>query len=327
MSRQIVHWSTVSRLKTRQLWLLLHLAEHRSVLRAAEATNMTQPAASKLLAEMESMLGVKLFDRHARGVEPTWYGNALVQRARVALSEIDRACDEIDALREGRLGQVSIGTVVNPGTNLIPQAIASVKRASPDLMVSVDMDYSLPLVDRLLSGQLDLVIGRIMGPHVGADLLFEPLADEPHAAIVRAGHPLTRLPSVSHRDLAGYGWILPPPDSVLRVRLDAMFAEQALPPPRDVIQTSSLPVITSLLRNTDMLATSPPEAIAPYHQAGLLAVLPIELGVRMESFGIVRHGSRPLSPAGQRLLAAIREVAATLYGTQSTPAGRVGRGA
>ncbi len=314
MTRQITHWPTVSRLKTRQLWLLLHLDEHRSVLRAAEATNMTQPAASKLLAEMEAMLGVKLFERHARGVEPTWYGMALVRRARVALSEIDRACDEIDALRDGRLGQVAIGTVVNPGTNLVPQAIAQVKRDSPDLLVSVDMDYSLPLVDRLLSGQLDLVIGRIMGPHVGADLLFEPLADEPHAVIARAGHPLASRASLVHADLSGYGWILPPADSVLRERLDSMFAEQTLPPPRDVIQTSSLPVITNLLRGSDMLAALPPEAIAPYRQSGQLTMLPIELGVRMESFGIVWHGTRPLSPAGTRLLQAIRDVASRLYG-------------
>lgn len=322
MTRQIAHWPTVSRLKTRQLWLLLHLDEHRSVLRAAEATNMTQPAASKLLAEMESMLGVRLFDRHARGIEPTWYGAALVRRARVALSEIDRACNEIDALREGRLGQVSIGTVVNPGTNLVPQAIAIVKRDSPDLLVTVDMDYSLPLVDRLLSGQLDLVIGRIMGPHVAADLMFEPLAEEPHAVIARAGHPLASRGPLTHADLAGYGWILPPPDSVLRERLDAMFAEKALAPPRDVIQTSSLPVITNLLRSTEMLAALPADAIAPYRQSGQLTVLPIELGVRMESFGIVWHGSRPLSPAGIRMLDAIRSVATDLFGNGTSRVAR-----
>lgn len=66
-------WFGATRLKTRHLSLLLHLYEQRSVLRAAEAANMTQPAASKLLAEMESLLGVPLFERHARGVEPTWY--------------------------------------------------------------------------------------------------------------------------------------------------------------------------------------------------------------------------------------------------------------
>ena len=106
-------WFGATRLKTRHLLLLVHLYEQRSVLRAAEAANMTQPAASKLLAEMEHLLGVPLFDRHARGVEPTWYGQVLIRRARAALSEIGRAHDEIAALASGRMGQAAIGTVVN----------------------------------------------------------------------------------------------------------------------------------------------------------------------------------------------------------------------
>ncbi len=70
------HWFNPSRLKTRHLLLLMHLEEQGSVLRAAEAARMTQPAASKLLAEMEGLLGVPLFERHARGVEPdlVWTG-------------------------------------------------------------------------------------------------------------------------------------------------------------------------------------------------------------------------------------------------------------
>lgn len=313
MSKPGLNWSLVSRLKTRHLWLLLHLEEHGSVLHAAEAASMTQPAASKLLAEMEHLLGVPLFARHARGVQPTRYGRALVQRARIALSELGRACDEIGALRDGRLGRVAIGTVVNPATNLVPQAIAAVMRDSPGILVSIDMDYSLPLVERLLAGQLDLVIGRILTPHGASDLVFERLADEPHAAIVRAGHPLLARRRLRHADLEGYGWILPPADSVLRDRLDAMFTEQGLDAPRHVIETSSLPVTTGLLRGSDLLAALPAEAVSAYTGAGQLAVLPLDLKVRLESFGIIRHRERPLSPAAQRVLDALRHAAADLY--------------
>ncbi|MGH8082003.1 MAG: LysR family transcriptional regulator, partial [Lysobacter sp.] len=186
------NWFKTSRLKTRHLQLLLHLNEQRSVLRAADAADMTQPAASKLLSEMEHILGVPLFERHARGVEPTWYGQVLIRRARSALSEIGRAHDEIEAMRSGRMGQAAIGTVVNPGTNLVPQAIAAVKRDFPDILIQVEMDYSRPLVAKLLGGQLDIVIGRILGPEGAGDLEFEPLADEPHSVIVRTGHPLTQ---------------------------------------------------------------------------------------------------------------------------------------
>lgn len=313
MSQSGTNWANATRLKTRQLLLLLQLSEHGSVLRAAEAANMTQPAASKLLTEMESMLGVKLFDRHARGVVPTWYGQALIRHARAALTELSRAHDEIVALRKGQMGEVAIGTVVNPGTNLVPQAIAAVKREFPNLLVRVEMDYSRPLVAKLVDGRLDMVVGRILGPDGLAELDFEPLADEPHSLIARAGHPLTRRRDLEHSDLLEYGWILPPPASLLRARLDAMFLEHGLPWPQNIVETSALPVITDLLRNSDLLTALPVDSVAPYTQANMLTVLPIELGVSIESFGIIRRRDQLLSPGGQRVLEVLRITAGRLY--------------
>ena len=313
MVQSSTSWFNASRLKTRHLLLLLHLYEQRSVVRAAEAANMTQPAASKLLAEMEDMLGVQLFERHARGVEPTWYGQVLIRRARSALSEIGRAHDEIAALRAGRMGQASIGTVVNPGTTLVPQAIAAVKRDFPDILIRVEMDYSRPLVAKLLDGQLDIVIGRIMGPEGAGELEFEPLADEPHSVIVRAAHPLAQRDKVSHADLVDYGWIMPPAASVLRTRLDSVFLEHGLSPPNSIVETSALPVIIHLLRHSDMLAALPAESVAPYLQTEQMRVLPIDLGVRMDYFGIIRRRDQQLSPGAERVLGALRQAARLIY--------------
>jgi DNA-binding transcriptional LysR family regulator len=321
MNQAGTNWANATRLKTRQLLLLLHLSEHGSVLRAAEAANMTQPAASKLLAEMERTLGVKLFERHARGVEPTWYGQVLLRRARAALTELNRAHDEITALRNGQMGQAAIGTVVNPGTNLVPQAIAAVKREFPDLLIRVEMDYSRPLVAKLVDGQLDMVIGRILGPDGLAELEFEPLADEPHSLIARAGHPLTRRRHLEHADLLDFGWILPPPASLLRSRMDAMFLERGLPWPQSIVETSAMPVITNLLRNSDLLTALPVASIAPYTQANMLTVLPIELGVSIESFGIIRRRDQLLSPGGQRVLDQLRTTARRLYVELPPPRG------
>ena len=307
------HWSNPSRLKTRHLVLLLHLDEQGSVLRAAEAARMTQPAASKLLAEMEAVLGVPLFERHARGVQPTWYGQVLIRRARSALLEIGRAQEEIAALRDGRMGQASIGTVVNPGTNLVPKAVADVKERHPDILVRVEMDYSRPLVARLLDGQLDIVIGRIMGPEGADELEFEPLADEPHAVVARAGHPLASASTVRHADLQDYGWIMPPVASVLRTRLDAVFHQYGLRSPQNLVETSSLPIIIHLLRHSDLLAALPPESVGPYLQTAQMQLLPIDLGVRMEYFGIIRRRDRTPAPGVAHMLQTLRETARRLY--------------
>src|SRR5690606_41515394 len=181
------------------------------------------PAASKLLAEMEGLLGVPLFERHARGVQPTWYGQVLIRRARSALLEIGRAQEEIAALRDGRMGQASVGTVVNPGTNLVPAAVAAIKRDHPGILVRVEMDYSRPLVAKLLGGQLDLVVGRIMAPAGGMGLEFEPPADGPHSVIVRGEQPLASRQRLVDADLHPVGWMLLPPGSVLRARRATKF--------------------------------------------------------------------------------------------------------
>jgi DNA-binding transcriptional LysR family regulator len=129
-------------LKTRQLTLLVRLDEERNLARAAAAAGLTQPAASKLLRQIETDFDVKLFDRLARGMAPTRYGEILVRHARRALSEFGLARDEIVALKSGLTGNVAIGTVLSPGTNLVPMAVVSMKQRYPDVLTSVEAHES-----------------------------------------------------------------------------------------------------------------------------------------------------------------------------------------
>jgi DNA-binding transcriptional LysR family regulator len=306
-----------SRLKTRQIVLLLYLYEQRTVLRAAELAGMTQPAASRMLGEMEGALGVKLFERHARGVEPTWYGEILVRHARSALMEIDRAYEEILALKSGLTGQASIGTVTNPGTHMVPQAIARIKRSHPRLLISVEMDSSRPLVNKLLEGRLDCVIGRILDPQGANELNFEPLFDEPHSVVARADHPLARNADLALADLLDLGWILQGSGGVLRGRFDSMLRAKGLLQPTNLVETSSLPLTIALLQVTDMVSVLPEQSVQPYCEAGLLTILPVALGVTMDFFGIITHRGRPLSPGAEVVLKALRHTAAAL--SSNTP--------
>ena len=77
-----MHWFIRARLKTRQLLLLVALAEEGNIHRAAQVLNMTQPAASKLLKDLEDALEVSLFDRLPRGMRPTWYGETMIRHTR-----------------------------------------------------------------------------------------------------------------------------------------------------------------------------------------------------------------------------------------------------
>jgi DNA-binding transcriptional LysR family regulator len=225
----------LSRLKTRQLTLLVHLDERRSILRAAEAANMTQPAASKLLAELENALSVPLFLRHARGIEPTACGDVLIRHARNALLELSQAQSEIADLKAGLTGHVSIGTVVTSSTRLVPMAIAALKARSPRLLVNIEMGFSEDLMRALLAGRLDIVVARIYRPDGIADFVFEPFGEEPHAMYARADHPLARKRGLELKHLIGQTWVLPPQGNVLRERLSALFLAARLDLPEHVI--------------------------------------------------------------------------------------------
>ena len=104
MSTNYTHWFIRARLKTRQLLLLVAMEEEGNIHRAAQMLNMTQPAASKLLKDLEDMLGVQLFDRLPRGMRPTWYGETMIRHARMALASLSQAAWEAAPCLSGQVG-------------------------------------------------------------------------------------------------------------------------------------------------------------------------------------------------------------------------------
>jgi DNA-binding transcriptional LysR family regulator len=298
-----------SRLKTQQLALLVQLGEHRSVLHAANAVYMTQPAASKMLAQIEESMGVALFVRHARGVEPTRYGEILVRHARNALFELKHAYDEVLALRSGLSGKATIGAEVTSAMSLVPLAVANLKRQFPELLVNIEMDFSEPLVQRVREGKLDIALARINNAVDLTGLQYEPLEEGQMAIVTRAGHPLGDKAGLDWSDLVVQTWILPPQGNVLRSRLTVFLLERGLASPRQVVETASLPVITRLLQLSDMIAPLPEEVVRPYCDSDLLALLPIKLDVLLGAAGIITRSDHELSPGARAMLHALREAA------------------
>ena len=297
-------------LKTRHLVLLVELGRHASIVHAAEAAGLTQPGASKLIGELEHALGVTLFERLPRGVVPTWYGEVLIRRAGAALAEMDAAHQEIMEGVAGIGGRVCIGSVLGPAASLVPQAIRLLKARSPRTQVAVSVDTSRAMVEQLRAGELDIVIGRIVDPAAAAELDFEPLADEPQHLIVRAGHPWLGRRDLALDDLAGAAWILPAGGRV-RDQLMALFVSKGIEQPADIVETISLPLIPRLLLDSDRIVALPRELVQAQLEAGTLALLPFDINLRADVYGIVTRKRHHLSPAAEAMLAALREAAAS----------------
>jgi DNA-binding transcriptional LysR family regulator len=235
----------------------------------------------------------------------------------LALSAISLAQEEIANLKAGFSGRAAIGSVMGPATNLVPQAVAQLKQQHPAMLVSVEVDYSKPLVAKLLQGQFDMLVARVYDTE-GADLLhFEPLAEEQHAAIAGAHHPLAGRGDATLEELIWQPWILPAPGSLVRDQLVTTILRRGLPMPKNIVETTSMPLITSLLRTTNMVAPLPVDCVRAYCEAGILTVLIRHLGVELGSFGIITRRDRGLSPGARLMLAALRDAASKLYAAPS----------
>lgn len=308
------HWFIRARLKTRQLLLLTTLAEEGNIHRAAQLLHMTQPAASKLLKDLEDALGVSLFERLPRGMRATLYGESMIRHANMVLASLGQAHDEITALKSGLFGQVNVGAITTPGIQLLPQVIARVKQAHPNLRIGIDIDTSPVLMERLAQGKLDIVIARLNVEHDKALYHYEPLAEEPICALVRQDHPLLSAASLSLRDVATLEWIVPPADSVLRHRFELMFQEEGLAPPRDLLETSALLFLTKMLEEHDALAVlsrAVGEYFASHHP---VALLPLEMKCKMDTYGVITRRDQLPAPAAKVLVRALQDACLHVHG-------------
>ncbi|MCW5321411.1 LysR family transcriptional regulator [Verminephrobacter aporrectodeae subsp. tuberculatae] len=312
------HWFIRARLKTRQLLLLVALADEGNIHRAAQQLSMTQPAASRLLKDLEDMLELPLFERLPRGMRPTWYGETMIRHARMALDSLKQAHEELGALRTGHFGQVGVGAVASQGLRLLPPAVVQVKQEHPSLRVSIEIDSSPVLLARLEQGRLDILVCRLFAEHDKTHLRYESLTEESICAVTRPGHPLLATQALTLRELlsAGLsaGWIVPPAGSVLRHRFDLLFQQEGLAQPINTVEASALLFITRMLQQSDMIAVVGADVGHYYAAYGIVTVLPLALPCHMDAFGIITRTDRLLSPAAQVMMAALKQTCLSQYG-------------
>jgi len=304
-------WHLRARLKARQLALLVAIAEHRSLRRAAAEVAVSQPAATRLLAELEDALGVRLFERASWGMQPTPYGDTLIRYARGMLTDLAEARDEIAALAAGATGRLRVGAETGAVPRLLTPALRDVREGRPGLRVFVLVNTSDVLVAALRQGTLDVALGHLPARADAAEFDVVPLRTDPLCAVVRAGHPLARGRRVSAAALAGVPWILHPPDSGMRDEAGAFLARASIRPGGDLVETVSIVATLALLETTDAATVLPQDLAEHYAAQGLLARLPLRVPPGGGTVtDLITRRSRQLSPAAQALVAALRQVAA-----------------
>ncbi len=301
-----------ARLKFRQLRLLIAVADWSSVMHAARALNMSQPTATKLLQDLETDFGVLLFQRTNRGMVPTTDGDILIRHARLIVSQLSQAAEEISDLAEGNGGRVIVGTLLAASAILLPKAILALRRHRPNVLVSVKEGTNDRLMPALRTGDLDLVVGRLSEFRYRDDIAQEPLYEEPICVVVRSAHELAARERIRLQDLADREWILPPPETTLRRQIEHAFQSGGLPLPRWTIESVSLLTNRQLLRHSDLVGLWPFHVIEEEVERGHLKILPVRLGTTLGPVGMSYRENGELSPAASAFADILRDIGAEL---------------
>ncbi|MGE0737415.1 MAG: LysR family transcriptional regulator [Alphaproteobacteria bacterium] len=298
-----------SRLKLSQLRLLAAIGEAGSINQAAALLNLSQPAITKSLRDMEQRFGVTLFERGRFGAIPTVYGRALLRRVGVIMAELRRATDELTEIGAGREGQITVGTLISASAALLPRALARLQSERPRVTVQVIDATNDVLLPSLRVGQLDLVVGRLPEVRERNGIVQERLYVERGCIVARPQHPVAQRRSLTLAQLRNSAWILPPPSTTLHRRIEAVFRAAGSDLPRPAVESSSLLMNQQLLREADLLCVVPQSVARRWAGEHLVRILPLELEGLSGPVGICTAAERPLSPVAARLIQVLRDLA------------------
>jgi DNA-binding transcriptional LysR family regulator len=299
--------SQLRRLKPIQLRLLAELDHTGALGLAAARIGVAQPAASRLLADMEDLLGLRLHERQGRGLQLTQVGRALARRAtRIEIELADAARDLAEAAT-GRAGVVRVGAVTGPALSLVMPVLISLQRDLPDFRAEVMVATSVTLCEMLHDGRLDFALARLAPGET--QLEAKMIAGEPLSLVVRRGHPILVRPRISVDDLLAYDWVMGDDETLLTQTVIARMTELGLPLPRRRISTSSFLLTLALLNQTDAIAPLATPVVDSF--AGNPSVpfvsLPVDLGLSVAPFSLITRTGSQMTPSAQRLADAIRD--------------------
>ena len=302
----------LTRLKLRQLRLLVAVGRTGNIQAAARELNVSQPAATKMIKDLELDFEVRLFDRTNRGVVPTIYGEALIRHGKLIFAQISNAAQELDDLTEGTSGRVVVGTLLAASSHLLPMAIARVLAKRPNVMIKVVEGTNEVLMPALRAGEIDLVVGRLPAHRHRQELDQIALYEEEITLLVGSTHPLANAAELTFDDMRNFGWILPPVETTLRRQVDRYFLDEEQYHPPVTVESVSYLTNRALLAEGSLIGLMPAHVPARDVAQGLLCRLPFRLPFGAGPVGVSYRGKERLSPAGLVLLDALREVAGSL---------------
>ena len=300
-------------LQLRHMRCLVAIAQERHLARAAERLAVSQPAVSRILAELEALAGHRLVERTdtgrraIRGLTPS--GERLLAHALQMLAAVDQAATVFRPSAAGRAVRLRVGALPSLAQSLLPTALAALRAQKPELGLEVQVAANDRLLDDLRAGTLDLVVGRMSDPRLMDGLSFELLRIEPLVFVVRAGHPLAGgRPGM--RALLEVDWVVYPAGTVPRHNTETLVAAHGLALPAALTQTLDMAVARGMVLRSDAVWVTPIGAVQDDLVDGRLVRLRLPSTGTEEPVGLLRRREAAASAEVDVLAALLRAGAA-----------------
>ncbi len=290
-------------IKINQLKYFLSVIENKSFNLASSKLNISQPAISKAIKELEENLSTKLIDRFPKGIKLTESGKILMKYAYLVTSDLDKAEDEIKSLKQDVSGILKIGVGFSPRMHLLPKASVNLQNNYPNIRLTILANYRKELINSLIKGEIDFAISEISPienninilSKENEDLNYLRLYKDTLHLITKNDHPLQLNKFVSLKDTLKYSWIMPNDIMSTRLfRLRDAFLKHNLSPPIPKIMHNSGNFSLNIIKQSNYIGIHPKQMIDTAND-NLLKILEIK-GLKMERvFGITYLKSRTLT--------------------------------
>ncbi|CCM79348.1 pca operon transcription factor PcaQ [Rhizobium mesoamericanum] len=302
-----------SRVKFRHLQTFVEVARQKSVMKAAELLNVSQPAVTKTIRELEEVLGVAVFERDGRGIKITRYGDVFLRHAGAALTALRQGLDSVSQERFGEAPPIRIGALPTVSTRVMPRAMELFLKENTWSRIKIVTGENAVLLEQLRVGDLDLVVGRLASAEKMAGFSFEHLYSEQVVFAVRADHPLLKTKRSLFASLGEYTVLMPTRASIIRPFVENFLIANGVASLPNQIETVSDSFGRAFVRASDAIWIISTGVVATDIADGLLAVLPIDTSETKGPVGLTMRTdaipSLPLSILMQTLREAAAEVA------------------
>ena len=294
------------RIRLRHLHTFVAVAQQGTLGRAAETLNLSQPALSKTLNELEQLTGTRLFERGRLGAQLTLVGEQFLTHAVKVLDALNSAGQALNRKEGLNNDIVRIGALPTAALGILPTVIGQFHKQQKDITLQVATMNNTMLLAGLKSGEIDIGIGRMSDPELMSGLHYELLFLESLKLVVRPGHPLLQE-TVTLSRVMEWPVVVSPKGTVPRQNAEALLQSQGCKMPAGCIETLSASLSRQLTVDFYYVWFVPSGAVKDDLRRGVLTALPIATQGAGEPIGILTRVDATLTPGTQTLLSAIRK--------------------